>query len=45
VKCGKEYSDAEEKCPACAKRTKRYIIIAVVAVVAISATLKLLFLF
>ena len=45
AKCGTEYADSDEKCPACAKRTKRYIIIAVIAVVVISATLKFLFLF
>lgn len=44
-KCGKEYEDSLDGCPKCAKRKKQYIIAAVIAVVVISAVLKMLFLF
>ncbi len=44
-KCGTEYEDVLDRCPACAKRTKRYAIIAIAIAVVIIAILKFVFIF
>lgn len=44
-KCGREYEDVLDQCPACAKKRKRNIIIGVVIAVVIIAILKFMFLF
>ncbi len=44
-KCGREYEDVLDKCPACAKRTKRYIIAGIVLAVVIITILKFMFIF
>lgn len=45
AKCGKEYEDVLDKCPACAKRTRRYVTIVIVLAVAVIALLKFIFIF
>jgi len=44
-KCGREYEDVLEKCPGCAKRNRRMIIIGIVAAIVIITILKFVFIF
>jgi RNA polymerase subunit RPABC4/transcription elongation factor Spt4 len=43
--CGTEYEDSLEKCPACAKRRRQYLIAGIVVAVAVIAVLKFVFIF